>query len=287
MLKVGMIGAGWHALSDHAPALRQCSDSEDFRGRVELTAVCDLDIEKAGVAAEQFGFKHVYDSIGTMLPSVDAVLSIISPAAQRAALIPIVDQRKPVLVEKPLGQNLGEAEQIAALLAEHPHMISLNRRFDPGVTLARQWISQQSPPRKISGAMLRKDRREPDFIWSTGIHLCDLVCFLAGPAKIDRVKIDPASGLLAERVHIFGDDWSITLDTGTHQRWRVMCWKNDRLEFEQVADPTTPSFERNGTVAETKAFLNAILENKSMSPTAADALPGTRLTVGCAHETKR
>src|SRR5215204_3260663 len=135
MLKVGMIGAGWHALSDHAPALRRCADSEEFRGRVELSAVCDLDIDKARVAAEQFQFKHVYDSIDAVLPNVDAVLSIISPAAQRAALFSTVDARKSVLVEKPLGCNLEEAEQLAGMLANHPHMISLNRRFDPGVTL--------------------------------------------------------------------------------------------------------------------------------------------------------
>jgi predicted dehydrogenase len=215
------------------------------------------------------------------------VLSIISPTAQRAALFAILEARKPVLVEKPLGCNLDEAEQLASMLANHPHMISLNRRFDPGVALARQWMSEQSPPRRADGVMLRRNRREEDFIWSTGVHLTDLMCFLVGEDKIGDIKIKPACGEVAEYVDVFGDDWSLRIHTGTHQSWRVIASKDQKPLFDKSADESTPGFERNGTLAETRAFLNSVIENQPMSPTAADALPGTRLTVGYAHDTKR
>src|SRR5688500_14652186 len=81
MVRIGLIGAGWHATADHAPALRHCADADEFRGGVELTGVCDIDCAKATEAATRFGFRRTYDALDAMLPDVDAVLSIVPPAA--------------------------------------------------------------------------------------------------------------------------------------------------------------------------------------------------------------
>jgi hypothetical protein len=202
MLKVGLIGAGWHAQADHAPALRHCADGDEFRGLVELSGVCDLDFARAKRMAQQFGFRRVYHTIDDMMPEVDAVLSIVPAAALAITLQPIVTHRRPVLVEKPIGRDLAEAHRIAAMLDGHPHMVSLNRRFDPAVQIARKWIAEQSsPPISFDAAMRRRDRTEPDFIWSTGVHLTDLVCWLVGPlaeignrsGMIDILADGPAS----------------------------------------------------------------------------------------------
>src|SRR5688500_1110367 len=181
MLKIGLIGAGWHATADHAPALRCCADGAEFLGRVELRGVCDIDFAKAADVAQRFGFRCAYDSLEAMLPHVDAVISIVPPAALTATLETILQHRRPVLIEKPLGRDLNEARRIAAMLDGHPHMVSLNRRFDPAVQIARQWMAERSPPRRTLGTMWRRNRVEPDFAWSTGIHLTDLMCFLLGP----------------------------------------------------------------------------------------------------------
>src|SRR5215207_5235870 len=105
MLRIGLIGAGWHATADHAPALRYCADADEFRGHVELTAVCDIDRAKAIDVAGRFGFRRVYDSVDAMLPDVDAVLSIVLPTALIATLEPVLRHRLPVLIEKPLGRD--------------------------------------------------------------------------------------------------------------------------------------------------------------------------------------
>ena len=278
MVKIGLIGAGWHALADHAPALRHCADLPEFRGRVELSAICDIAISKAQAAAQRFSFGCAYDSVEAMLPEVDAVLAIVPTAVQRDVLQLILKHHKPALTEKPIGRNLGEADQIAETVARHPHMVSLNRRFDPAVTIARQWMSDLSPPRTISGVMTRVNRQEPDFIWSTGVHLCDLIWFLAGPARIGSIDIRPAAGKVEERVDIAGDDWSVELHTGTHAPWRIRCVKSGDVEVDRTADPQSPDYERNGTLAETTAFVRAILNGEPMpAPTVADAMAGTRL----------
>jgi hypothetical protein len=138
-------------------------------------------------------------------------------------------------------------------------------------------MARQSPPRTITGVMKRVDRGEKDFIWSTGIHLTDLVWFLCGTARIDSIRIEPVAGTMEERIDITGGDWSVMIQTGVHQPWRVRAVRRGEVEIDRSADPATPTFERNGTLAETAAFLRAILNNQPMHPDIADAMPGTRL----------
>jgi len=302
MLRIGLIGAGWHAATHHAPALQQCAAEAEFRGWVKLAGVCDSDFARAAEVARGFGFRRSYESIEAMLPKVDAVISIVPPAALLATLKHVLRHRRPVLIEKPIGTHLGETARIAEMLHGHPHMVSLNRRFDPAVAIARRWIREQlSPPRAIRGIMARHNRLEHDFVWSTGIHLSDLMCFLVGPLKLingigaagtgsgrlgllegrdgicGTIHYHPACGRVDETVHVFGNDWATEITTGTHQPWRVRCWKLGRAELDVAADPTTPEFERNGTGDETRTFLRALLGHVSFAPTVAVAMPGTEL----------
>ena len=299
MLRIGLIGAGWHAQGDHAPALRCCADDDEFRGRVELTGVCDIDPAKASELVARVGFRRAYDSIAAMLSDVDAVLAIVPAAAMTAALQPIIEHSRPVLIEKPLGRDIDEARRIAQMLDNHPHMVSLNRRFDPAVTMARQWLMQQSPPDIVLASMVRQNRLEGDFPWSTGIHLTDLLCFLFGPIQLTRghrrgrswygfverngeifmsIEIRPAADRVDEIIQCAGHDWSASITTGTHQPWQVYgCVGGETIAMKSSADPATPPHVRNGTVAETAAFLRGVLSNEMAGPTVADAMPGTEL----------
>jgi len=300
MLRIGLVGAGWHATADHAPALRHCAASDEFRGRVELSGVFDIDQAKAADVAAHFGFRRAYDSLGAMLADVDAVLSIVPPAAMPAALETIVQHSRPVLIEKPLGRDLAEARTIAAKLDGHPHMVSLNRRFDPAVAIARRWMAQRSPASRLFAIIKRRERRESDFVWSTGIHATDLLCNLLGPLSFVRpdnkgssvgARVTNARQLrgtivfapLARKVKeaiLIGDvpeNWAVRIDTGTHDPWRVRCSRAGAIEIEQTADPATPSFVCNGTVDETAAFLRGVLAGDLRGPTIADAMPGTEL----------
>jgi predicted dehydrogenase len=298
MLRIGLIGAGWHATADHAPALRHCADDDEFRERVELAGVCDIDPAKATALIEQFGFRRAYDSIDAMLPDVDAVFAIVPSATMMATLQPIIQHSRPVLIEKPFGRDIDEARRIGQMLDNHPHMVSLNRRFDPGVAIAKQWLGQQSPPTVVLASMTRQNRLEPDFAWGTGIHLTDLVCFLFGPIQLTRghrrgrsrygvveragkvfmsIEMRPAADREDESVKCAGDDWFATLTTGARQPWEVHAHAEHADPLHSSADPATPEYVRNGTVAETAAFLRGVLSNGMTGPTVADAMPGTEL----------
>jgi predicted dehydrogenase len=303
MLRIGLLGAGSHALTHHAPALRHCVDDPEFAGRVELLGVCDADAARARALAGQFSFGGVYDSVDALVAAVDAVVSVLPAAALAASLEPILRHDRPVAIEKPLGSNLADTDRIARLLTGRPHMVSLNRRFDPAVRLARDWIQGRPPLRAIHGLMARHNRLEPDFVWSTGIHLADLMCFLAGPLRLlsgstttgggagrvgvlsgeggvrGTVQFLPACGRVEEAVQLTGDGWFAEVATGTRHPWRVRCWSAGPIEVDAAAEADAPEFLRSGTRDETAAFLRALLGGQSLpGPTVDDARPGTELT---------
>jgi predicted dehydrogenase len=106
---------------------------------------------------------------------------------QIAVLEEFMRRGVPLVVEKPLGRDMKEARGLAEIARrwKAPVMVSMNRRFDPGVLAAKEWLKGKGPIRFVGGRMLRNARREKDFVWGTGVHLLDLMVAVAGPMKID------------------------------------------------------------------------------------------------------
>jgi predicted dehydrogenase len=302
MLNIGLIGAGWHSLTHHAPALRQLVQADEFRGHVRLACLCDLEIDKAEAAATSFGFDASCRTIDELLAQVDAAVSVLPAKGLPSSIDSFMRCSCPVLVEKPLGDTLDQAREVARKLACHPHMVSLNRRFDPGVRVARQWMAEQaSPAHVVHGLMSRHNRSEGDFAWSTGVHLSDLMCFLVGPLKLvagrrvghggagcvgliagenvsGTIQFLPTAGRVEEMVQVSGEGWSLQVNTGTHQPWRVQGWHNRNLTLDASAELDAPEFVRNGTADETVAFVRALLHHQPLpGPSASDVLPGSEL----------
>ena len=114
---------------------------------------------------------------------VGALVAVL-PIPAMASLTPqLLRYKVPLLIEKPLGRNLQEARAICDAVnkaeAADRVMVSLNRRFVPGLGLALDWARQQRPFRHVSGSMMRSRRTEPDFIWASGIHLIDTLWHVA------------------------------------------------------------------------------------------------------------
>ncbi len=304
MLKIALLGCGWHSINHHAPALARFS--KEHPGTISVTA-CDVDESRARTCSESCGFSGYSASpLSLVGERYDAAVVVLPVPLLRETAEAWLMRGIPILLEKPLGSSYQEACQIAELPGTQGRVtVSLNRRFDPGLNRAIGWAATLSPARFIHGSMLRVNRIEEDFLWSTSIHLLDAMCYTAGPLKISpatprmvespggcgrvlllegkdgvrgSAEILPACGRIEERIELSGAGWHARVWTGTSHPWRVEAYQGGKLVLEEGARLEDPEFIRNGTYAETSLFLEAVLNNKpTPHPWPEDALPGTAL----------
>jgi predicted dehydrogenase len=265
-----------------------------------------MDEGKARGAAAEFGFARCYASIDRLFDAEepDAVVSVTPIPATLAITRQLLRRGVPLLIEKPLGRDLHEAREIADMVGEAPVMVSMNRRFDPGLNRALLWAREQGPMRYARGAQLRPGRDEPDFVWGTGIHLIDALDYLAGPLRIVHaadvpgapggcwraatlegpggtvvsLEILPTAGRVEERFRLAGDEYCVDAWTHFAHPWRVEGYRNFEFVLEEQASPDIPVCVGNGTYGETEAFLSAVIDGRSLpGPNVGDALHSSEL----------
>jgi predicted dehydrogenase len=139
-IKVGVVGVG-NIGSIHA---RVYSENP----KVELVAVCDIIKEKADAAAAKYGAKAFY-SVKEMIESgihLDAC-SMATKGVENGGdhftpTMELLSAGIPVLGEKPISNNIEEAEQMVALAKEKriPYAVDLNHRFTPAARKAKEWV---------------------------------------------------------------------------------------------------------------------------------------------------
>jgi len=310
MVNVALVGVGNHSIENHAPALRRYA--REHPETVRLAAVCDLDEAKAEKARDDYGFARSYTSVEAMLgaETIEAAVAVVPIAAILDVARPFLARRIPVVVEKPPGQSLAEARELAEAAAGAEVMVSLNRRFDPAVARARRWLEGRGPMRALHGSMVRHRRTEEAFLWGTAVHLLDLMCFMAGPLRLRgtaarvpsqggssrvallvgeggvaaSVHVLPCGGRREERLRIVGDGWCVDVWTGYMHPWRVEVWEGDRPVLSEMAKADEPMFVRNGSWNETVAFLGAVVAGAPLpGPSVEDALPGMELAAALAE----
>lgn len=139
-LKVGIVGVG-NIGSIHAGVYKE-------NPKVEIVAVCDIVKEKADAAAEKFGGKAFY-SVQEMLASgihLDAC-SMATKGEENGGehftpTMELLEAGIPVLGEKPISNNIVEAEKMVALgkAKKIPYAVDLNHRFTPAALKAKGWV---------------------------------------------------------------------------------------------------------------------------------------------------
>lgn len=139
-LQVGVLGCGPIAQFAHFDACRKAKNAE-------LYAICDLadDVRERMAAVHQP--KKAYADFSTMLadPQVEAVIVAVAdqfhvPLARQA-----LAAGKHVLVEKPLGVTVEECAALTREVAAQGLILQVgnNRRFDPGLAFARQFVEEE------------------------------------------------------------------------------------------------------------------------------------------------
>lgn len=137
-IRVGIIGAsaarGWAALA-HIPALRALPD--DFT----ITAVSTSNAASAAAAGQLFGVAHAFDNHADLVnhPEVDLVVVAVRVPQHHVLVSAALAAGKAVYCEWPLGKNLAEAQELAALARAQGVLAvtGLQARFAPALAYAR------------------------------------------------------------------------------------------------------------------------------------------------------
>ena len=141
-LRVGLIGAnvsyGWSPRA-HIPALLALPD-------VELAAVCTAHPDTARESAERYGVPLAFSDHMEMLErdDLDAIGVSVRVPKHHALTMDVLRAGKHVYTEWPLGANLAEAEEMAALAREQGvlSMVGLQGRCAPEFLRLRELVDE-------------------------------------------------------------------------------------------------------------------------------------------------
>ena len=141
MKRVGVIGLGPIG-SKHADIYQRIAGAE-------LSAVCDVDRERADLASARLGAPGYY-SVAEMLDSVELdMVSVATGGVEYASdhyepTIQALEAGLHVLCEKPICNEIAPAEEMVALAREKGLCfgIDLNHRFTPAARMAKRWVGE-------------------------------------------------------------------------------------------------------------------------------------------------
>ena len=104
--RLGFIGAGWWATSNHMPVLSQRDD-------VEMTAVCRLGADELQQVKQRFGFSYATQDYRELLDlELDAVVVSTPHSMHHEHALAAVERGLHVMCEKPLTTNAAQAREL-------------------------------------------------------------------------------------------------------------------------------------------------------------------------------
>lgn len=232
-LGIGVIGAGGIA-AIHL-------QSYAANPAVELVAVHDRHSERAQARADRFGAAHAYQSLDELLgdPAVDAVSICTGNDSHAELAIAALDAGKNVLIEKPLGRTVREAEAIAQAVDRSGKSLQVGfvRRFSANAKLLKTFITagelgdiyyaKASYLRRVGnpgGWFADSSRSGGGPLIDIGVHVLDLAWYMMGAPKPITV-----SGNTYARL---GNRANIT----NLQRWNVPDYDPARNDVEDLAN---------------------------------------------------
>ncbi|WP_418482255.1 Gfo/Idh/MocA family protein [Dysosmobacter sp.] len=234
-IRVGIIGNGAIAHSAHLPALSTMNG-------VEIVGIMGRDYEKAKATAKSYGIPYTAKSLDELLrQDLEAAVLLTPKTVRREFLLPLIDAKVDILVEKPLASTLAECEYLADVSAKSGQivMVAFNRRFSP---INKQGIAEFKD--KAPGLVVCNKSREFKEYRATlenSIHMVDMMRYILGECVSVKAEArwngDPfyedlctaqlcfengAVGVLCasrqagqwyERIEMFGDNKSVIMES--------------------------------------------------------------------------
>jgi predicted dehydrogenase len=215
LLRIGVLGCGPISQIAHFDAIRKARNAE-------LYAICDLADDLRAKMTAIHEPDAAYSKFDEMLadPQVEAVIIAVADQFHVPLSLQAVAAGKHVLVEKPLGVAIEECESLRQGLRETKLVFQIgnNRRFDPGIAFARQFIlgelgqmmafkawycdstyrytmTDNLQPIPLTSAQARRPEGNPKsekrryFILTHASHLVDTARFLGGELVSVRARL--------------------------------------------------------------------------------------------------
>lgn len=204
-----ILGAGGIVRDGHLPAYRLAG--------FPVAAIYDLDPAKARALAADFGVSSVPATLPGAIGSAppDTVFDVAVPAFALADILEALPDGAPVLIQKPFGENLGQARTLLALCRRKRLCAAVNfqLRFAPVIMAARRLIAAGAIG-ELHDLEVRVTAHMPWHLWTFlvgaprleilyhSVHHLDLIrSFLGDPSGIyaKSVKHPSTPGLAATR----------------------------------------------------------------------------------------
>ncbi|WP_263365313.1 Gfo/Idh/MocA family protein [Edaphobacter bradus] len=228
-----MVGAGGIVHDAHLPAYAKAG--------FPVAALVDVSREKAEVLAKKFAVPFATDSIAEAIGYApkDAVFDVAVPAKAIAGILPQLPDGAAVLIQKPMGETLAEAEEILNICRAKGLTAAINfqLRWAPNMLVARA-LTESGALGELHDMEVSVSCHMPWELWSFlstaprleilyhSIHYVDLVrSWFGNPRGVyARTVRSPRTPELAATKSV------ITLDYGTDKR--VFIASNHSHDFD-------------------------------------------------------
>jgi len=202
-LKVGVIGAGFVARTQHLPTLKSIPS-------VEVVAIADVNEARAKRLAQEFNIPKYYCGYEELIKSNPIELvDICTPPQVRLKMVKsAAESGKNVLVEKPLALSLEEASEIYRLVKKHGIKLNVvqNYRYAPSAAAVRKRLSKGYLGEIVTIQGLASTPFPSDNTRSTWLYHPGGVLFDFAPHLIDMILWMNESRV--RKVFAFGGDFT-------------------------------------------------------------------------------
>jgi predicted dehydrogenase len=184
-MNIAIVGCGGWADYTHIPCIMECSG-------INIISCADINIKNAETLHKKFGIPSYFADYREMLGKTnpDAVICLVSEDAIARVASDILLRNYPVMLEKPPGRTVEEANMIirAAEKSSVSHMVAFNRRFAPVYLKLKEMIRDGAETVKYINYKFHRIKRHESYFETTAVHAVDAVKFLAG-CDFSRVEI--------------------------------------------------------------------------------------------------
>ncbi|MDF2922741.1 MAG: gfo/Idh/MocA family oxidoreductase [Paenibacillaceae bacterium] len=185
IMRIGIVGLGFIALTEFLPALMQMKD-------MEIVCAVEQDQERLQSVARKYNIPKLYTSIEGLLDAdIDAALVLTPYQATYGIVRSLLERGIDVLSEKPMAETLEQAEELVRISEEKNviYMIGLNRRFAEPFLKAKQLMpvtkTELVSVEKVKHMTYFKDKPMLDF----GVHSLDTLLWLC-EGKVKSCSVD-------------------------------------------------------------------------------------------------